>query len=157
MMIVDAGSNNNTPEVTQIAICDVVQSCIYLCAQISNNGGCIDEIKRRMAMSRSAMDKLQRIWRNRNITKATKIRLVTALMFPIYFYASETWTLRETEKKRIDALEMWCWRRMLGVTWNMFHTNESILDELSIKQRSSSAVLLQFKCEFLDLRSRVQA
>ncbi|CAH2264878.1 jg5707 [Pararge aegeria aegeria] len=109
-------------------------------AQISNNGGCIDENKRRMAMSRSAMDKLQRIWKNRNITKATKIRLVKALIFPIFFYASETWTLRETEKKIIDALEMWCWRRMLGVTWNMFRTNESILDELSIKQRLSSAV-----------------
>ncbi|CAH2242819.1 jg11752 [Pararge aegeria aegeria] len=136
-MIVDR-INNNMPEVTQIA--NRVQSYIYLGAQISNNGGCIDEIKRRMTMSISAMDKLQRIWTNRNITKATKIRLVKALIFPIFFYASETWTLRETEKKRIDALEMWCWRRMLGVAWNMFRTNESILDELSIKQRLSSAV-----------------
>ncbi|CAH2234937.1 jg10419 [Pararge aegeria aegeria] len=74
------------------------------------------------------------------ITKATKIRLDKALIFPIFFYASETWTLRETEKKRIDALEMWCWRRMLGVNWNMFRTNKSILYELSIKQRLSSAV-----------------
>ncbi|CAH2260387.1 jg15518 [Pararge aegeria aegeria] len=77
------------------------------------------------------------------VQSVTKIRLVKALIFPIFFYASETWTLRETEKKRIDALEMWCWRRMLGVTWNMFRTNESILDELSIKQRLSSAVQLR--------------
>ncbi|CAH2240671.1 jg5539 [Pararge aegeria aegeria] len=63
------------------------------------------------------------------------------MIFSIFFYASETWTLRETEKKTIDALEMWCWRRMLGVTWNMFRTNESI--------QHQSAYLLQFKCEFL--------
>ncbi|CAH2266413.1 jg1010 [Pararge aegeria aegeria] len=83
---------------------------------------------------------LDRLWTSCKGRKAPKIRLVKALIFPIFFYASETWTLRETEKKRIDALEMWCWRRVLGVTWNMFRTNESILDELSIKQRLFSAV-----------------
>ncbi|CAH2235409.1 jg13268 [Pararge aegeria aegeria] len=111
VMIVDR-MNNNLPEVSKIANCEVVQSYVYLGALVSNNGGCIDEIKRRMAISRSAMDKLQKIWRNRNITKATKIRLVKALVFPIFLYASETWTLRESEKKKIDVLEMWCWRRI---------------------------------------------
>nr|XP_037868946.1 uncharacterized protein LOC119628915 [Bombyx mori] len=103
-MIVDR-ANNNWPEATKIANCDVVHSYIYLGAL--NTGGCVDEIKRRMAISRSAMDRPKKIWGNRNITKATKIRLVRALVFPIFLYAAETWTLRESEKKRIDGLEMW--------------------------------------------------
>lgn len=138
-MIVDR-ANNNSPEVTCIANCQVVQSYIYLGSLIANNGGCVDEIKRRMAISRSAMDKLKKIWGNRNITRATKTRLVKALVFPIFLYAAETWTLRESEKKKIDALEMWCWRRMLGVSWTEFRTNQSILQELGIKQRLSSVV-----------------
>ncbi|KAI8436861.1 hypothetical protein MSG28_010313 [Choristoneura fumiferana] len=129
------------PETTQIANCDVMQSYIYLGALIRNNGGCIDEVKRRMAISRSAMDKLRKIWRNRNIYRATKNGLVRALVFPIFLYAAETWTLREVEKKKkIDALEMWCWRRMLGVSWTEFRTNESILRKLGIKQRLSPLV-----------------
>ncbi|CAH2243910.1 jg18573 [Pararge aegeria aegeria] len=133
VMIADR-MNNNLPEVSKIANCEVVQSYVYLGALVSNNGSCIDEIKRRMAISRSAMDKLQKIWRNRNITKATKIRLVRALVLPIFLYASETWTLRESEKKKIDVLEMWCWRRMLRIPWNAFQTNKAILEQLGITQ-----------------------
>lgn len=139
VMIVDR-ANNNSPEVTKIANCEVVHSYVYLGTLISNNGGCIDEVKRRMAITRTSMDKMRKIWRNRNITKATKIRLVRTLIFPIFLYAAETWTLREIEKKKIDALEMWCWRRMLGVSWTEFRTNVSILQELGIKQRLSAIV-----------------
>lgn len=138
-MIVDR-ANNNLPNITKIANCEVVQSYIYLGALISNQGGCIGEVKKRMAMTRSAMDKLKKIWRNRNITKATKVRLVKSLVFPIFLYAAETWTLRQTETHKIDALEMWCWRKMLGVSWTEFRTNASILDELSIKERLSTQV-----------------
>ncbi|XP_028036754.1 myrosinase 1-like [Bombyx mandarina] len=131
-MIVDR-ANNNSPEVTKIASCDFVQSYIYLGALISNTGGGVDEIKRRMAISRSAMDRLKKIWGNRNITKATKIRLVRALVFTIFLYAAETWTLRESEKKRIKyALEMWFWRRMLQISWTEFRTNHLILQGLGI-------------------------
>ncbi|KAJ0179101.1 hypothetical protein K1T71_004813 [Dendrolimus kikuchii] len=97
-------------------------------------------IKRRMAITRSAMDRLGKIWRNRNITKATKMRLVRALVFPIFLYGAETWTIRESERKKIDALEMWCWRRMHRLAWTQFRTNVSILEELDIKQRLSSIV-----------------
>ena len=72
--------------------------------------------------------------------KATKIRLIRALVFPIFLYGAETWTVRESEKKKIDALEMWCWRKMLGISWTQFRTNVSILQELGIKQRLSSIV-----------------
>lgn len=139
MMIVDR-VNNNSPEVTQIANCDVVQSYVYLGALISNNGGCVDEVKRRMAITRNSMVKLKKVWRNRNITKATKVRLVRTLVFPIFLYAAETWTVRELEKGKIDALEMWCWRKMLRISWTEFRTNVSILQELGIKQRLSSVV-----------------
>ncbi|CAH2244237.1 jg20181 [Pararge aegeria aegeria] len=74
------------------------------------------------------------------ITKATKILLVQTLVFPIFLYAAETWTLREVEKTKIDALETWCWRRTLGVSWNEFRTNISIIRELDIKQRLSTLV-----------------
>lgn len=139
VMIVDR-ANNNSPEVTEIANCNVVQSYIYLGTLITNTGGCADEIKQCMAITRSSMDRLRKIWRNRNITKATKMRLVKALVFPIFLYGAETWTLRESEKKKIDALEMWCWRRMLGVSWTEFRTNASIIQELGVKQRLSSIV-----------------
>ncbi|KAJ8710368.1 hypothetical protein PYW07_009734 [Mythimna separata] len=139
MMIVDR-ANNNLPDVTQIANCDVVQSYIYLGALISNQGNCIEDIKRRMALTRAAMDKLKKIWKNRKVTKATKTRLVKTLVFPIFLYAAETWTLRQTETKKIDALEMWCWRKMLGVSWTEFRTNASILKELGVKERLSTLV-----------------
>ncbi|RVE43733.1 hypothetical protein evm_011582 [Chilo suppressalis] len=93
-----------------------------------------------MGITRSAMDKMRKIWRNRNITKATKTKLVRTLIFPIFLYAAETWTLRDVERQKVDALEMWCWRRMLGVSWTEFRTNVSILQELGIRQRLFSTV-----------------
>lgn len=93
-----------------------------------------------MAITRTAMEKLKKVWRNRNITKATKVRLVRTLVFPIFLYAAETWTVRELEKGKINALEMWCWRKMLGISWTEFRTNVSILRELGITQRLSTVV-----------------
>lgn len=139
MMIVDR-VNNNSPEVTDIANCEVVQSYIYLGTLITNKGGCMEEIKRRMAITRNAMERLRNIWKNRKITKTTKMRLVRTLVFPIFLYAAETWTLRETEKKKVDALEIWCWRKMLGISWTEFRSNVSILQELGIKERLSALV-----------------
>ncbi|CAH2233881.1 jg18186 [Pararge aegeria aegeria] len=137
MMVIDR-AKNNSPEIIQIANCEVVQSYVYLGALITNNGGCVEEVKRRMAITRTTIEKLKKIWRNRNITKATKIRLVQTLVVPIFLYSAETWTLREVEKRKIDALEMWFSRRMLGVSWNEFRTNISFIRELDIKQRLST-------------------
>ncbi|KAI8433901.1 hypothetical protein MSG28_015827 [Choristoneura fumiferana] len=146
IMIVDRG-RNNAPEVTEIANCQVVQSYVYLGSLVSNKGGSEDEIKRRMVITRCAMDRLSKVWRDRNITKTTKIRLVRALVFPIFLYGAETWTVKERERQRIDALEMWCWRRLLRVSWTQHRTNVSILKELGIGERLSTAVhsrILQF-------------
>lgn len=140
MMIVDR-QNNNKPEVTQIGNCEVVNSYIYLGSLISNKGGCEEEVKRRNAITRSAMEKMTKVWKDRNVTNATKIKLVRTLIFPILLYGAETWTLREQERKKIDALEMWCWRRMLRIPWTAHRTNISILRELKIEQRLSSTIL----------------
>ncbi|PZC83042.1 hypothetical protein B5X24_HaOG208910 [Helicoverpa armigera] len=121
----------------------VVQSYIYLGSTINNTGSCEEEIRRRCAVTRSAVEKLKKIWRDRRITKNTKVRLMRCLVFPIFLYGAETWTIRQKDRSRIDALEMWCWRRLLRISWTEHRTNVSILKELHIKQRLSSIVQLR--------------
>lgn len=142
MMIVDRAGQNQM-DISSIANCDVVQSYIYLGSNISNLGGCEQEIKRRCAITRSAVEKLNKIWKDRRITKNTKVRLMKCLVFPIFLYGAETWSLRIQDRRKIDALEMWCWRRMLNIPWTAFRTNNSILKELKVKERLSSTVQLR--------------
>ena len=96
---------------------------------------------RRIGMAKNSMSKLSKIWRDRGITTATKMRLVKALIFPIFLYGVETWTIKARERQRIDAFEMWCWRRMLRIPWTARRTNVSILQELGIRDRLSSICL----------------
>lgn len=142
MMIVDR-ANNNQPDVRDIAGCEVVKSYVYLGSTITNTGGCEDEIRRRCAVTRSSVEKLSKIWKDRRITRNTKIRLMRCLVFPIFLYGAETWTLRTGDRHKIDALEMWCWRRMLRIPWTAHRTNISILKELNIKERLSSIVQIR--------------
>ena len=107
-------------------------------SNISNDGSCVPEIKRRIAIAKDAMTRLTNIWKNRGISNTTKIRLVRALILPIFLYGVETWTIRARERQRIDAFEMWCWRRMLRIPWTAKRTNVSILAQLHIKQRLST-------------------
>lgn len=114
---------------------------------VTNTWGSEAQIKRIIVITLIAMDKLSKIWKDRNITKATKIRLMKSLVFPIILLGAETWTVRERERQRIDALEMWCWRRLLCVSWTQHRTNESILKVFHIKERLSTLVrsrILQF-------------
>lgn len=104
-MIVD-GAENNSSEVTQIANCNVIQSYIYLGDLISNNGGYIDEVKLRMLITRTEMDKMRKIWRIRNISKPTKSEFVRTLIFSILLCTAENWTLRDVERHKTNALEM---------------------------------------------------
>ena len=92
---------------------EVVSHFIFLGSLITKDGFCEKEIRRRLAMGRSAMGGLTNIWKYRGITLRTKSRLVKALVFPIVLYGAESWTMR----KMIDAFELWCWRRLLRVTW----------------------------------------
>ncbi|PZC84096.1 hypothetical protein B5X24_HaOG205818 [Helicoverpa armigera] len=114
---------------------DRVRDFNYLGSLITNDGNCDREIIRRIQISKGAMTKLEKIWKNKNITKRTKVRLVHALVFPIFLYGSETWTIKANVRARIDAFEMWIWRRMLRIPWTAFRRNESILKELKITVR----------------------
>lgn len=142
MLIVDR-ANNNQPDVRNIAGCEVVKSYVYLGSTITNTGGCEDEIRRRCAMTRSSVERLTKIWKDRRITRMTKSRLMRCLVFPIFLYGAETWTLRMQDRRKIDALEMWCWRRMLRIPWTAHRTNVSILKELNITERLSSTVQIR--------------
>ncbi|CAG9827019.1 unnamed protein product [Diabrotica balteata] len=86
-------------------------------------------------MARTATAKLIKIWKDRTITRNTKLRLVNALIFPIATYAAETWTLKKIDRSKIEAFEMWVYRRILRVSWTEHRTNLSILEELHIKDR----------------------
>jgi hypothetical protein len=113
---------------------EVVKKFNFLGAYINHTGGCQDEIRRRLALGRSAMDKLHKIWADRGVTKATKIKLVQTLVFPIASYASESWTINKADLNRINAFEMWCWRKMLRIPWTAKRTNESILQAIGQKR-----------------------
>lgn len=100
-------------------------------------------IRRQCAITRSAVERLGKIWKDRRITKKTKVRLMKCLVFPIFLYGTETWYLGLQDRRKIDALEMWCWRRLLKIPWTAFRTNVSILKELCVKDRLSSTVQLR--------------
>ena len=132
MVIGDVGEEQ--PLIVDGQEVEKIQQFNFLGALISSKGGCSEEIRRRIAMAKSAMQKLNKIWADRGVTKATKVRLVKALVFPIASHSCETWTLTKADCRKIDAFEMWCWRRMLRITWTMKRTNISILEEIGTKK-----------------------
>ncbi|VEN39856.1 unnamed protein product [Callosobruchus maculatus] len=138
-MIVDREHDNHR-EIKSIGSCKVVQSFVYLGSLIDNSGSCENEIRRRIQQARVAITKLTKIWRDHNITKSTKMSLVQSLVFSIFFYNSETWTVKKADRARIDAFEMWTWRRMLRIPYTAHRTNVSTLDELGNPKRISSIV-----------------
>lgn len=133
-MIVDR-LRNNQPDVRTVAGYEVVSQFNYLGSMIANSGGCEAEIRRRVAMARNATTKLTKIWKTSAITRRTKLRIANSLIFPIAMYGSETWTLKESDKQRINALEMWVYRRLLRIPWTAHRTNISIIEELKIETR----------------------
>ena len=100
-------------------------------SKITVDGDCSHEIKRRLLLGRKVMNNLDSIFKSRNITLPTKVRLVKAMVFPVVMYGCASWTVKKTESRRIDAFELWCWRRLLKVTWAARRSNQSILKEIS--------------------------
>ena len=100
-------------------------------SEITADGDCSHEIKRHLLLERKVMTNLDSILKSRDITLPTKVRLVKALIFPVVRYGCESWTLKEAERRRIDAFELWCWRRLLRVPWTARRSNQSILKEIS--------------------------
>ena len=113
IMIIDRANRMPLNEV-QLGL-ETVHDFVYLGSCITENGNCEIEIRRRIGMAKTAMSKLDKVWKNRAITKMTKLRLVKTLVFSIFLYGVETLTLKNNERQKIDAFEMWCWRKLLGI------------------------------------------
>ena len=104
---------------------------IFLGSKITSDGDCSHEIKRCMLLGRKAMTNLGSILKSRDVTLQTKVCLVKAMVFPIVTYGCESWAAKKAEHRRIDAFELWCWRRLLRVPWTARRSNQSILKEIS--------------------------
>ena len=106
---------------------ETVADFIFLSSKITVDGDCSHEIKRRLPLGRKIMTNLDSILKSRDITLPTKVRLVKAMVFPVVTYGCESWTVKKAERRRIDAFELWCWRRLLRVPWTARRSNQSIL------------------------------
>ena len=104
---------------------------IYLGSKITVDDDCSHEIKRRLLLGRKIMTNLDSIFKRRDITLLTKVCLVKAMVFPAVMYGCESWTVKKAERRRIDAVELWCWRRLLRVPWTARRSNQSILKEIN--------------------------
>ena len=100
-------------------------------SKITTDGDCSHEIKRHLLLGRKVMTNLDNILKNREITLPTKVHLVKAMVFPVVMYGCESWTVKKAKHRRIDAFELWCWRRLLRVPWTARRSNQSILKEIS--------------------------
>ena len=100
-------------------------------SKITADGDCSHEIKRHLLLRRKVITNLDSILKSRDITLPTKVRLVKAMVFPVVMYGCESWTVKKAEHQRIDAFELWCWRRLLRVPWTARRSNQSILKEIS--------------------------
>ena len=110
---------------------ETVSDSIFLGSKITADGDCSHEIKRHLLLGRKVMTNLDDILKSRDITLPTKVRLVKAMVFPVVMYGCESWTVKKGERRRIDAFELWCWRRLLRVPSTARRSNQSILKEIS--------------------------
>jgi len=115
-------------------------------SKITSNGDCSHEIKRHLLLGRKAMTNLDSILKSRDITLPTKVHLVKAMVFPVVTYRCESWTIKKAEHWRIDAFELWCWRRLLRVPWTVRRSNQSILKEISPEY--SVGLMLKLKLQY---------
>ena len=100
-------------------------------SKITEDGDCSHEIKRRLLLGRKVMTNLDSIFKSRDITLPTRVHLVKAMVFPVVMYGCESWIIKKAENRRIDAFELWCWRRLLRVPWTARRSNQSILKEIN--------------------------
>ena len=126
---------------------ETVTDFIFLGSKITAVGDCSDEIKRCLLLGRKVMTNLDSILKSRDITLPTKVRLVEAMVFPVVMYGCESWTIKKAERQRIDAFELWCWRRLLRVPWTARRSNQSILKEIS-PGCSLKGLMLKLKLQY---------
>ena len=126
---------------------ETVSDFIFLGSKITADGDCSHEIKRCLLLGRKVMTNLDSIFKSRDITLPRKVRLVKAMVFPVVMYGCESWTVKKAECQRIDAFELWCWRRLLRVLWTARRSNQSILKEIS-PGCSLEGLMLKLKLQY---------
>ena len=124
-----------------------IQGQIFLGSEITVDGDCSHEIKRRLLLGRKAMTKLDSILKSRDIILPTKGHTVKAMVFPVVMYGCESQSIRKAERRRIDAFELWCWRRLSRVPWTARRSNQSILKEIS-PGCSLEGLMLKLKLQY---------
>ena len=126
---------------------ETVSDFIFLGSKITADGDCRHEIKRCLLLGRKVMTNLGSLLKSRDITCPTKVCLVKAMFFPVVMYGIECWTIKKAEHRRIDAFELWCWRRLLRVPWTARRSNQSILKEIS-PECSLEGLILKLKLQY---------
>ena len=126
---------------------ETVTDFIFLGFKITADGDCSHKIKRCLLLGRKAMTNLDSILQSRDITLQTKVHLVKAMVFPVVTYGWESWTIKKAKCQRIDAFELWCWRRLLRIPWTVRRSNQSILKEIS-PDYSLEGLTLKLKLQF---------
>ena len=126
---------------------ETVTDFIFLGSKITANSDCSHEMKRHLLLGRKAMTNLDSILKSRDITLPTKVHLAKAVVFPVVMYGCESWTIKKTEHRRIDAFELWCWRRHLRVPWTARRSNQSVLKEIS-PGCSFEGLMLKLKLQY---------
>ena len=127
---------------------ETVADFIFLGSKITADGDCSHETKRRLLLGRKVMTKLDSILKSRDITLPTKVSLVKAMVSSVVLYGCESWTVKKDECRRIDAFELWCWRRLLRVPWTARRSNQSILKEIS-PECSLEGLMLKLKLQYI--------
>ena len=125
-----------------------VTDFIFLGSKITADGDCSHKIKRRLLPGRKAMTNLDSILKSRDIILPTKVCIVKAMVFPVVMYGCESWTIKKSECRRSDAIELWCWRRLLRVPWTARRSNKSILKEIS-PEFSLEELMLKLKLQYI--------
>ena len=126
---------------------ETVSDFILGSSKIPADGDCIHEIKRRLLLGRKVMTNLDSIFKSRDITLPTKVHLVKAMVFPVVMYGCESWTVKKAERQRIDAFELWYWRRLLRIPWTARRSNQSILKEIT-PGCSLEGLMLKLKLQY---------
>ena len=126
---------------------ETVRDFIFLGSKISADGDCSHEIKRYLLLVRKAMTNLNSILKSRDFTLPTKLYIVKSMIFLVVMYGYESWTIKKTEHRRIDAFELWCWRRLLKVPWTARRSNQSILKEIR-PEYSLEGLMLKLKLQY---------
>ena len=134
-------------QVSCVLFVETVSDFIFLGSKITADGDCSHEIKRRLLLGKKVMTNLDSILKSRDITFPTKVHLVKAIIFPVAMYGCKRWTIKKAKHRRIDAFELWCWRRLLRVPWTARRSNQSILKEIS-PVCSLEGIMLKLKLQY---------